>query len=223
LQSSGIVVNYWKFNSPQGEAMKLSERAPILVLAWYCLVQSVWLYIYAFRTCDGAGGIADVRPESHYVSMIPQQREAALAAPVVNPPSKFAYKIQYDQIVAEVARTYGLDSALLHAVISVESSYISNAVSRKGAAGLMQLMPDTAKRYDVANPLDPVQNLHGGARYLRDLMKTFNNDVNLTLAAYNAGKSAVVKHGNSIPPFRETMNYVPRVLAFYRRYQSEQI
>lgn len=194
-----------------------------MVVVWYCLVQAAWLYIYAFRTCDGTGDIADVHPESRFASMIPPQREAALAPRVINPPSKFAYKVQYDQIIAEVARTYGLDSALLHAVISVESSYISSAVSRKGAAGLMQLMPDTAKRYDVVNPLDPVQNLHGGARYLRDLMKAFNNDVNLTLAAYNAGKSAVVKHGNSIPPFRETMIYVPRVLALYRRYQSEQI
>lgn len=87
----------------------------------------------------------------------------------------------------------------------------------------MQLMPATARRYGIANPFDSVQNLHGGAKYLQDLLKTFNNNISLVLAAYNAGESAVVKHGNAIPPFRETENYVPRVLALYRRYQSEQI
>jgi len=120
-----------------------------------------------------------------------------------------------------VAKTYGLDSALLHAVISVESSYRSNAVSRKGAAGLMQLMPVLARHYGVANPLDPVQNLHGGAKHLRHLLKAYKNDVSLALAAYNSGETAVARHGKRIPPFRETTSYVPRVLGFYRKYRAE--
>jgi soluble lytic murein transglycosylase-like protein len=93
-------------------------------------------------------------------------------------------------------------------------------VSGKGAAGLMQLMPDTAKRYGVADRFDPRQNLEGGARYLRDLLRLFDNNVSLALAAYNAGENAVARYGNRIPPYRETLNYVPRVLDFYQRYQT---
>jgi soluble lytic murein transglycosylase-like protein len=129
-----------------------------------------------------------------------------------------ADKILYDRMVNKIARTYGLESALLHAVITVESRYSPKAVSRKGAAGLMQLMPETAKRYGVADPLDPLQNLRGGARYLRYLLKKYNNDRNLALAAYNAGEASVAKYGNRIPPYPETTNYVPRVMGYYRKY-----
>ena len=125
-------------------------------------------------------------------------------------------KFKYDQTVEDVARTYGLDSALLYAIISAESGYNRKTVSKKGASGLMQLMPVIAKHYGVVDLLDPVQNLHGGAKYLRDMLILFNNDVSLAVAAYNAGETAVVRYGNHIPPYRETMSYVPRVLSFYR-------
>jgi soluble lytic murein transglycosylase-like protein len=128
-------------------------------------------------------------------------------------------KFNYDQIIEDVARTYGLDSALLYAVISVESGSNPKTVSKKGATGLMQLMPSTARYYGVVDLLDPVQNLHAGAKYLRDMLILFNNDVSLAVAAYNAGETAVVRYGNHIPPYRETMNYVPRVLKSYRQYQ----
>ena len=125
-------------------------------------------------------------------------------------------KFKYDQTVEDVARTYGLDSALLYAIISAESGYNRKTVSKKGASGLMQLMPVIAKHYGVVDLLDPVQNLQGGAKYLRDMLLLFNNDVSLAVAAYNAGETAVVRYGNRIPPYRETMNYVPRVLNSYR-------
>lgn len=131
-----------------------------------------------------------------------------------------AKKLKYDQLVEDAARAYDLDSALLYAVISAESGYNRKAVSKKGASGLMQLMPVIAKHYGVIDLLDPVQNLHGGAQYLRDMLILFNNDVSLAVAAYNAGETAVVRYGNRIPPYRETMNYVPRVLSFYREYQE---
>ena len=83
----------------------------------------------------------------------------------------------------------------------------------------MQLMPETAQRYGVADRFDPVQNLHGGARYLSDLLKMFNGDMRLTLAGYNAGENNVIKYGNQIPPFQETRTYVPRVMELYRKYQ----
>jgi soluble lytic murein transglycosylase-like protein len=117
--------------------------------------------------------------------------------------------------VDKIARIYHLDPGLIDAVISVESAYDPGAVSNKGALGLMQLMPDTARRFDVSDPLDPVSNMHGGARYLRWLMDRFDNDLDLVLAAYNAGEGALAEHGNRIPPYEETRTYVARVRKLY--------
>lgn len=128
-------------------------------------------------------------------------------------------KVQYGAIIEEIARTYALESALIHAVVSAESAYNATAVSKKGAAGLMQLMPETAQRYGATDRFDPVQNLHAGTRYLSDLLKMFNGNVSLALAAYNAGENNVVKYGNQIPPFQETRIYVPRVLDLYHKYR----
>lgn len=179
--------------------------------------------IYAYTASDGTVSLSNVPGDGRYTLLVTAEdgRSAAAAAiDLSKQPLNMVNKVLYDMAVDEVARTYGLESALLHAVISVESRYSPKAVSKKGAAGLMQLMPVITKHYGVADPLDPVQNLHGGARYLRDLLKIYNNDTSLALAAYNAGQGAVTKYGNRIPPYRETMNYVPRVLGFYRRYQA---
>jgi soluble lytic murein transglycosylase-like protein len=126
-------------------------------------------------------------------------------------------RIQYSSLINSVASQYGLQSELLHAVIAVESGYDAHARSHKGAGGLMQLMPGTAKRYGVTDALDPEQNIHGGARYLRDLMRLFEGDLTLVLAAYNAGENAVRRNRNRIPQYRETVEYVPKVLAHYNR------
>jgi len=126
---------------------------------------------------------------------------------------------RYGAVVAQAAGRYGIEAALLHAVISVESGYNARAVSKRGAAGLMQLMPDTAKRFGVANVFDPADNVRGGAQYLTELMKLFDNDVRLALAAYNAGEAAVIKYGRRIPPYRETAAYVPRVVGFYEKFR----
>jgi soluble lytic murein transglycosylase-like protein len=109
---------------------------------------------------------------------------------------------------------------LLYAVISVESGNNPKAILKNGASGLTQLMPNIAKHYDVVDLLDPMQNLHGGAKYLRDMLILFNNDASLAVAAYNAGETAVIRHGNHIPPYRQTMDYVPRVLHSYWEYQE---
>jgi soluble lytic murein transglycosylase-like protein len=129
-------------------------------------------------------------------------------------------RARYAKPIQDAARATRLDAALIHAVISAESGYNPFARSRKGAAGLMQLMPETAKRYGVKNRLDPAQNISGGARYLRDLIRMFNNDVQLAVAAYNAGENAVVRAGNRIPPYQETMTYVPRVMSYYKKYRT---
>ena len=131
-----------------------------------------------------------------------------------------AQRKRFAPLIAETARQHKLSPALLHAVVTVESGYNPRARSNKGAVGLMQLMPGTAKRYAVSDIWDPRQNLNGGARYLGDLLQMFNNDLGLALAAYNAGENAVIQHGNRIPPYPETRNYVPRVLQHYNLYAS---
>jgi hypothetical protein len=119
-----------------------------------------------------------------------------------------------EPVVAAVARDTQLRPELLHAVIRAESAYQSDAVSRKGAVGLMQLMPATAERFGVRDRRDPQQNIRGGATYLRQLLDMFDNDLRLALAAYNAGENAVLKYGRQIPPYPETQQYVERVLTF---------
>jgi soluble lytic murein transglycosylase-like protein len=123
----------------------------------------------------------------------------------------------YAKVVRAAARTANVQAELIHAVINIESNYQPAARSPAGAVGLMQLMPDTAKRYNVSNRLDPKQNILGGARYLRDLLDLFEDNLSLALAAYNAGENAVIKHGNRVPPYRETAAYVPKVMALYRK------
>lgn len=187
-----------------------------VMLAGFCLLSPALANIYAYTTSDGSLSLSNVQEDDRYAVLIAAPPERASGQPLAS----MAEKANYEGIVDEVAQTYGLESALLHAVISVESHYRPNAVSRAGAVGLMQLMPLTARHYGVADPLDPVQNLHGGARYLSYLLKQFDNDVSLALAAYNAGEAAVAKYGNRIPPYRETENYVPKVLGFYRKYRA---
>ncbi|MHB8741847.1 MAG: lytic transglycosylase domain-containing protein [Sulfuricaulis sp.] len=125
----------------------------------------------------------------------------------------------YEPLVARAAREHQIDRALLQAVIAAESGYDPYAISRKGAVGLMQLTPETARRYGVKNLYDPAENIQGGAQYLCDLMRRFNNNLSLALAAYNAGEDAIVRYGNRVPPYRETRQYVPRVMDLYHRYR----
>lgn len=127
--------------------------------------------------------------------------------------------VLYSSEISRAASAYRLESALLHAVITAESGYDPRAVSGKGAMGLMQLMPETARRYGAVDPFDPEQNIRAGAQYLRDLLALFGSDTRLALAAYNAGENNVIKYGNHIPPFRETIAYVPRVIGYYREYK----
>ncbi len=127
---------------------------------------------------------------------------------------------QYAPHVEAAAAEFDIDRALVHAVITAESGYNPSAVSRAGALGLMQLMPQTAKRYAVADAFDPIQNIRGGTRYLRDLLDQFDNNLELAVAAYNAGESAVLRYGGRIPPYRETRAYVPKVLRLYSKYRS---
>lgn len=127
----------------------------------------------------------------------------------------------FSQEIAVAAAAASLDPALVHAVIYVESRYRQNAVSPKGAIGLMQLLPDTAARYGVKDPgHSPQLNIKAGTLYLRDLLRMFDNRTDLALAAYNAGEGAVLRYARQIPPYRETQMYVRAVLAKYNEWQS---
>ena len=129
---------------------------------------------------------------------------------------------RYRSIVESAARSHGVDMNLVHAVITAESGYNPTALSPKGASGLMQLMPETAKRYGVRNIWDPVENVHGGVRYLKDLLAMFNGNMELALAGYNAGENAVIRAGHRIPPYAETVAYVPKVIDYYRKFRARQ-
>ena len=168
--------------------------------------------VYAFVDARGEWHLSNVPVDERYQQLDP----AAAAAPSEPRPQA---RRRYGAVVGDVAARYGVEAALLHAVISVESAYDPRAVSRRGAAGLMQLMPQTAQRFGVADVFDPAENVRAGALYLAELLKLFDNDLRLALAAYNAGEAAVLKYGKRIPPYRETAAYVPRVLEFYRKFQ----
>lgn len=128
--------------------------------------------------------------------------------------------LRYSSMVESACRTHGVDGALVHALIRAESSYNPNAVSPAGASGLMQLMPDTAKRYGVRNIFDPAQNINGGVKHLKELLVLFEGDMELAIAAYNAGPNAVIRAGNRIPAYPQTVAYVPRVIEYYRQVQG---
>lgn len=126
---------------------------------------------------------------------------------------------RYESLISSCAVKYGVDKSLIKAVIHAESAYNPNAVSRKGAQGLMQLMPKTAQDLKVADAFDPAENIRGGVRYLKFLLDTCKGDVSLALAAYNAGLSRVARYGG-IPPYQETRSYVSKVLEYQKNYQS---
>lgn len=126
-----------------------------------------------------------------------------------------ANKSKFNDLIARAAAKHQVDPKLLHAVIQAESAYNPVAVSSAGAVGLMQLMPDTARRYGVTDRRDAEQNIDGGTRYLKDLLAMFNSNLRLAVAGYNAGEGAVMKFNNSVPPYPETQNYVQHVLNLY--------
>jgi soluble lytic murein transglycosylase-like protein len=123
---------------------------------------------------------------------------------------------RFDPLIESAAEAAAVEPELLRAVIAVESGFDPRALSKAGAAGLMQLMPETARRYGVSDRFDPRQNVHAGARHLKALIERYGNDVKLALAAYNAGEPAVDRCGRCIPQYRETQAYVPRVWRMYQ-------
>jgi hypothetical protein len=135
------------------------------------------------------------------------------------PPFGLIDSKNFDYLISEFAKKYEIEFALIKAMIRAESGFNPNAISRKGAKGLMQLMPGTALRMNVSNVFSPKENIEGGVRYFKYLLSLFNNDLRLSLAAYNAGENIVAQLG-TISPYRETVDYVRKVLSFYQSYRK---
>ncbi len=169
-----------------------------------------WGDIYWFKDKQGVVHLSNVPVDNRFRFKEREKGERVQPAP-------YEYHGKhYDKLINRVAFEKGLDPALLHAVIYVESQYDPSAVSPRGAVGLMQLMPDTGKRMGVMDPYMPDQNLAGGARYLQLLLKRYKGQLRLALAAYNAGEGAVDRY-KGIPPYPETENYVKKVLKIYNK------
>ncbi len=169
--------------------------------------------IYKYEDEEGVIHLTNVpsNPKAKYVMILKEKR--------VFFPKGIDIR-QYDKIISQAASKFNLDVALIKAVIKAESNFNHKAVSCAGAKGLMQLMPQTASHMKVDDVFHPVDNIEGGARYLRYLLNLYRGNLTLALAAYNAGEGAVAKYNYGVPPYRETQNYVRRVLALYESYSK---
>ena len=191
---------------------------PALVCLALCFGRAAQADVYAYVDTDGVTHFSNVPSDQRYQLVLsgpaPGEGPRPVSAVDLNG-ALLARSERYEPYIKEAARVTDVDSRLLHAVIVVESAFDERAVSKQGARGLMQLMPATARRYGVRDLFNPGQNIRAGAAYLRDLLDRYDNDLQLVLAAYNAGEDAVDRHGRAIPPFKETQAYVPRVMGVY--------
>jgi soluble lytic murein transglycosylase-like protein len=205
--------------------MRLKSAILTLALGGIALTQSGFAGadIYKCMQADGTPLFTNVPEDPRCRLHLKLDKEPSAVSRIVEDRAARRYspvdRGRYDDHVQAAAKAHGVDAALIHAVISAESGYNQFARSPKGARGLMQLIPETGARYGATNLLDPRQNIEAGTRYLKDLMGMFGNDVRLVLAAYNAGEGAVMRYGN-IPPYEETRQYVPKVMAYYKRYSK---
>ena len=163
--------------------------------------------IYAWRDVNGTLVVSDRKLDEGAMTYVVPEAPGIRATRTATP----EYSSMYDSLVQEHASRHALRPELVRAVIQVESGFNPRARSPKGAMGLMQLMPATAKRLGVSNAYDPAENIRGGCKYLRQLLDRYDGDEQLALAAYNAGEGAVDRHGRNIPPFQETREYVKKV------------
>ncbi|MPW17827.1 transglycosylase SLT domain-containing protein [Paraburkholderia sp. CNPSo 3157] len=194
-----------------------SAPSVVLGVVFFALAQPAHADIFGKVDKTGAVVLTDT-PGKAGMSLI--VAAPALASRAKEPGGTSSARVdgaQFETVIAEASETFHVQPELLRAVIDVESRYNPHAVSDKGALGLMQLMPDTARRFSDGDMFNPRDNVLAGARYLRFLLDLFKDDMELALAAYNAGENAVIRAGYRIPLIPETRAYVPRVLEKYRR------
>ena len=189
---------------------RFSSFARLLILSLFVFPATGFADVYVFRDKDGVLHFTNAPTHGGY------RRVMRDGSP---PRASVSVSGDYDEAIRSASDRHSIDADLVRAVIKAESDFNSSARSRKGAMGLMQLMPDTARLHNVLNAFDPVDNIEGGVRHLRMLLERYQGDLTLSLAAYNAGSGAVEKHGG-IPPFAETREYVRRVLRFYEAFRG---
>lgn len=189
-----------------------------IVVCWGIAPLLAWGDIYLDQESDGEIRLSNLPGHETCCVLVVEQDSNPPAQLPASAPAKAP--LPYDREVHAAAVETALDPALLHAVIAAESHHNPQALSPRGARGLMQLMPDTARRFQVKDVYDPAQNVRAGARYLRELHDLFHGDISLALAAYNAGPGAVQREGGRMPPYAETRDYVPRVLRLYRAFSA---
>ena len=220
-------------NVPFAEPMPLSPPSPSSPLrtrwhvgAW-ALGLALWVQasdahadIYRYVDKDGVIHFSNVTKRGKLIAKGKRSKGPAGAGAAASSGNAAKTPDEYDAYIREAASLYQIPEALVRAVIRVESNFDARAISRANAQGLMQLIPATAERMLVTDPFDARQNVLGGTRYLRVLANLFNGNLQLTLAAYNAGEGAVIKY-NGIPPYEETQAYVTRVLSFYNLYRGK--
>jgi len=199
--------------------MALKPAFLIATLLWASAV-AAHPKIYTYVDADGQRHYTDVPDNNRYRLLVLSPNDRTVSGDRYDS-ALLAKASRYDSIIEKAAISASVEPNLLRAVIVVESGFNSRAVSKRGAMGLMQLMPATAMRFGVSNPYDPRENVHAGAQYLKFLIDRFGQDVRLALAAYNAGEHEFDRNGGQIPPFTETMAYVPRVMKIYRMLREQ--
>jgi hypothetical protein len=186
----------------------------VLLISDRCLFSQT---LYAYLDENGTRVFTNIAPTSPVTDL---KITGAVPAPIPSPAPSNSKSEAYDSIIEKYASDYHLDASLIKSIIATESGFNPKAISPKGARGLMQLMPATAEQLGVSNSFDPEQNIQGGVKHLRSLMTSFNEDISLSLAAYNAGENRVQRLGR-IPPIKETQNYVQSVKKLYEKSKSE--
>jgi len=171
--------------------------------------------IYRYVDADGVIHYSNTQPDEKFTLYLREGPKTVPRATASSLPTA-SWMTGY---VDRVSRANDLPPALVHAIIKAESNGQRKAVSPKGAKGVMQLMPFTSKRMRVVDPFDPIENIEGGIRYIKELLVSFEGDLTNTVAAYNAGPAAVRKYGG-VPPYQETRLYVRRVMDLYRQYSA---
>lgn len=185
-----------------------------------------WLAWAAALPCSGVADIYKYVDEEGgiHLTNVPSEINARYVLLIREKPVHFSLGKdinKYDSLILKFAGKYHVDSALVKAVIRAESNFNHQAISRVGAKGLMQLMPNTASSLQVRDSFHPENNIEGGVRYLRYLLNIYNGNTILALAAYNAGEGAVSRHDNRVPPYRETQLYIQRVMNYFDRYSKQ--
>jgi soluble lytic murein transglycosylase-like protein len=200
----------------------MSAWSNLLVMVTVCAAPGfAWADVYSYTDANGVAHFSNVPADSRFQLLIASPTDGVAASPKEKSIDWLARSAQYDGVISGAAKAATIQAALVRAVIVVESGFNPRAVSKKGAIGLMQLQPATAKRYGVKNIYDPGENVRAGAHYLSDLLTRFNSNLELALAAYNAGEEAVERYGRHVPPYRETLAYVPSVMKVYQRLMDQ--